>query len=116
MRNILEGEEKTMFIGPSKEIITLHNFCKTDVDLHNNTTNVKNMYLHRDSNPGPWNTVMTSHVPTSGFVCFVHAKAKNFNVKQIENETQLVNGSKQRSNKLIIEYDFLLSTIKLYIK
>ena len=21
------------------------------------TTNVKNMYLHRDSNPGPWNTV-----------------------------------------------------------
>ena len=23
----------------------------------NNTTNVKNMHLHRDSNPGPWNTV-----------------------------------------------------------
>ena len=22
-----------------------------------NTTNVKNMHLHRDSNPGPWNTV-----------------------------------------------------------
>ena len=21
------------------------------------TTNVKNMHLHRDSNPGPWNTV-----------------------------------------------------------
>ena len=25
-----------------------------------NTTNVKNMYLHRDSNPGPWNTVPRS--------------------------------------------------------
>ena len=25
--------------------------------LLDNTTNVKNMYLHRDSNPGPWNTV-----------------------------------------------------------
>ena len=23
----------------------------------NNNTNVKNMHLHRDSNPGPWNTV-----------------------------------------------------------
>ena len=22
-----------------------------------NNTNVKNMHLHRDSNPGPWNTV-----------------------------------------------------------
>ena len=30
---------------------------------------------------------MTSHVPTSGFVCFVLKKAKSFNVKQIENET-----------------------------
>ena len=25
----------------------------------NNTTNVKNMHLHRDSNPGPWNTVLS---------------------------------------------------------
>ena len=25
--------------------------------LRINTTNVKNMHLHRDSNPGPWNTV-----------------------------------------------------------
>ena len=25
--------------------------------IHFNTTNVKNMHLHRDSNPGPWNTV-----------------------------------------------------------
>ena len=24
---------------------------------HYDTTNVKNMHLHRDSNPGPWNTV-----------------------------------------------------------
>ena len=27
--------------------------CHKNADL--NTTNVKNMYLHRDSNPGPWN-------------------------------------------------------------
>ena len=25
--------------------------------LERNTTNVKNIHLHRDSNPGPWNTV-----------------------------------------------------------
>ena len=25
--------------------------------LYYNNTNVKNMHLHRDSNPGPWNTV-----------------------------------------------------------
>ena len=28
-------------------------------DIHYySTTNVKNMHLHRDSNPGPWNTVL----------------------------------------------------------
>ena len=27
----------------------------TNIVYH--TTNVKNMHLHRDSNPGPWNTV-----------------------------------------------------------
>ena len=25
--------------------------------INHNNTNVKNMHLHRDSNPGPWNTV-----------------------------------------------------------
>ena len=25
--------------------------------IHINTINVKNMHPHRDSNPGPWNTV-----------------------------------------------------------
>ena len=28
-----------------------------------NTTNVKNMYLHRDSNPGPWNTIQVAPSP-----------------------------------------------------
>ena len=28
-----------------------------NVSFSKNTTNVKNMHLHRDSNPGPWNTV-----------------------------------------------------------
>ena len=32
-----------------------------------NTTNVKNMHLHRDSNPGPWNTV--PYLPTNETVC-----------------------------------------------
>ena len=31
----------------------------------NNTTNVKNMHLHRDSNPGPWNTVNMSNQLTT---------------------------------------------------
>ena len=32
-------------------------YYKIDFDNISNTTNVKNMHLHRDSNPGPWNTV-----------------------------------------------------------
>ena len=32
-------------------VITIFRYIKL------NTTNVKNMHLHRDSNPGPWNTV-----------------------------------------------------------
>ena len=34
----------------------IHKDEKTTLKSYN-TTNVKNMYLHRDSNPGPWNTV-----------------------------------------------------------
>ena len=33
------------------------NVDETGVTTVQNTTNVINMHLHRDSNPGPWNTV-----------------------------------------------------------
>ena len=35
------------------------------IQIMYNTTNVKNMHLHPDSNPGPWNTVISPLTQTS---------------------------------------------------
>ena len=35
---------------------------QTPIDGSYNNTNVKNMHLHRDSNPGPWNTVYNNNI------------------------------------------------------
>ena len=37
---------------------------QTRAVAQHNTTNVKNMHLHRDSNPGPWNTVPMLRPPS----------------------------------------------------
>ena len=52
------GEQNMVTFVPN--IVALKYLACTDQvnpELRDNTTNVKNMHLHRDSNPGPWNTV-----------------------------------------------------------
>ena len=43
--------------GSPEDYVCQYDPSSSCEDDSGNTTNVKNMYLHRDSNPGPWNTV-----------------------------------------------------------
>ena len=55
--NVYKGYRhmKTMF---TRDIDTGKQCLQGIQTQGNNTINVKNMHPHRDSNPGPWNTVM----------------------------------------------------------
>ena len=57
----MPGLEGDLEEWQTQEVNVTQGKAEVDIDLESlpflNTTNVKNMYLHRDSNPGPWNTV-----------------------------------------------------------